>query len=151
MWQRNKPLLQELTHLVGPDHLDLLSAIDVLTFPTSTSKETVLDHQFIVLFTPGQGLGGSGLQLSASQLSRGTRRILSLLSSLMFDQRAVVLLEEPEDSIHPGLLHKLLGLCRAYFADTQIIFSTHSQDVLNQLRPEELRLVTASDGATRAR
>ncbi len=67
---------------------------------------------------------------------------------MLFDQRAVMLMEQPEDSIHPGLLRKLLDVLRSYSASTQIVFSTHSPAVLDMLRPEEVLLVSAPSGGT---
>ena len=62
-----------------------------------------------------------------------------------------MLLEQPEDCIHPGLLYKLLDLLRTYSHQTQVIFSTHSLEVLGAMRPEEIRLVTAKRGTTHCR
>jgi predicted ATPase len=62
-----------------------------------------------------------------------------------------MLLEQPEDSIHSGLMKKLIGLLRSNVDPTQLVVATHSPSVFNRLSPEEVRLVTMSDGSTDAR
>jgi ABC-type multidrug transport system ATPase subunit len=99
-------------------------------------------------FTPLAGIGGEGKSRQFSELSSGCRRIIRLLTSLLFDDRSVMLIEEPEDSIHPGLLRKVIDILRSYSHKCQVIFSTHSADVLNMLKPEEILLATAPKGVT---
>ena len=62
-----------------------------------------------------------------------------------------MLLEHPEDKIHPGLLRKLIGLLQTYSDETQVIIASHSAAVFNSLGPESLRLVTMEEGETKAR
>jgi len=84
-------------------------------------------------------------------LSHGTRRILSMVLSLILDESSVYLIEQPEDGIHAGLTEKLIGLLRAYASPAQVIMATHSTDLLNQLDPDEVRLVTIDAGKTAVR
>jgi predicted ATPase len=92
--------------------------------------------------------GAGGRRFFFSELSLGTRRILGMLAALLFDKRTVMLIEEPEDSVHPGLLEKFLGIWRAYSKTTMLVFSTHSPHVLDLLKPSELLLVSAPNGET---
>jgi predicted ATPase len=52
----------------------------------------------------------------------------------------MILLDEIEDGINPYLTEKLIGLFRALISETnqQIIFTTHSPVVLNDIKPEEI-------------
>src|SRR5262249_12384255 len=79
------------------------------------------------------------------------RRVIRMVVSLLFDRRALMLIEEPEDSIHPGLLRKLIDVFRTYSDQTQVLFATHSPEVLDMLEPEEVLLVTAPEGRTSVR
>ena len=72
--------------------------------------------------------------LDFEDLSAGTRRLIRLLVSLIFDQSNVMLVEHPEDSIHRGLLIKLLDILRGYSDQSQLILSSHSSVVFNTLR-----------------
>jgi len=62
-----------------------------------------------------------------------------------------LLLEEPETGIHPGLLAKLLATIESYTIDHQVVVSTHSIQVVNWARPEEIRLVERAGSSSTAR
>ena len=62
-----------------------------------------------------------------------------------------MLIEEPEHSIHPGMLVKLIDVFRSYSDRSQVIFTTHSTEVLDFLKPEEVLLTTAQNGGTKVR
>ena len=62
-----------------------------------------------------------------------------------------MLLEHPEDKIHPGLLRKLIDLLRNYADESQLIVASHSPAVFNSLGPDSIRLVTMDQGETKAR
>ncbi len=85
------------------------------------------------------------------QLSAGTRRIVALVASLLVDDSSVLLVEHPENDVHAGLVHKLVGLLHTYADPATILLSTHSTTLMDQLEPQECRLVTMRDGATRVR
>jgi predicted ATPase len=106
---------------------------------------------FYPRFIPSDGMGGAGRAFGYSDLSTGTRRVIRMLVSLLFDKSSVMLIEQPEDSIHSGLLRKLIDLFRSYSDQTQVIFSTHSSAVVDMLKPDEVLLVTAEAGATKVR
>ncbi|MGD9504980.1 MAG: AAA family ATPase [Syntrophobacteraceae bacterium] len=91
------------------------------------------------------------MPLLFGQLSDGTKRVLILLFSLFYDDASVMLIEEPETSIHWGLLEKVLAVFRQYADDRVILFSTHSEQVLNQLSPEEIIYLQMKDGATQVK
>jgi len=63
----------------------------------------------------------------------------------------VLVIEEPEATIHPGALGAILDLLRHASRHMQLIVTTHSPDVLDAdwLRDEDLRIVTWEEGATR--
>jgi predicted ATPase len=96
-------------------------------------------------------MGGADQLFRLSQLSVGTRRVLQIMVSLLFDKRSLMLIEHPEDSIHPGLLRKLISILGTYSFETQVLFTTHSPTVLDILKPEEIQLATATDGRTSVR
>ena len=96
-------------------------------------------------------MGGAGRLFQFSDLSAGTRRVIRIVTSMLFDKRSLMLMEHPEDSIHPGLLRKLIDLIRTYSSETQMLFTTHSPEVLDILRPEEILLATSPKGLTTVR
>lgn len=81
-------------------------------------------------------------------LSDGTIRVLQILCDLIAPDTKVVLIDEPESAVHPGLLGKLLHELAAYSTDRQVVLSTHSPQVVSWARPDAIRLVTRVSGAT---
>ncbi|MBI5190691.1 MAG: AAA family ATPase [Nitrospirae bacterium] len=93
----------------------------------------------------------AGGLVDANQLSEGTKRVISILLNMFYDKSSLMLIEEPESSIHYGLLVKLIDILRAYSDLHQVLFSTHSADVLNTLKPEELLFVKMENNKTKAK
>jgi predicted ATPase len=48
------------------------------------------------------------------------------------------LIEEPEVCVHHGLLASIVELIKSQSAEKQIIFSTHSDFVLDQVNPDQV-------------
>jgi ABC-type Mn2+/Zn2+ transport system ATPase subunit len=80
-------------------------------------------------------------QLSFNQLSEGTFRTLALIFYILTDKSRILLVEEPEVCIHHGLLNSIIEVIKNFSRNKQIIFSTHSEAVVDQLEPSNLRLV----------
>jgi predicted ATPase len=96
----------------------------------------------------GKGLhfrfNGNGQELSASQVSDGVLVVLAYLTILYLPQPPrVLLIEEPENGIHPRRLQDVLQILRELITEqghTQIILTTHSPYVVDQFQPEEVSL-----------
>jgi ABC-type cobalamin/Fe3+-siderophores transport system ATPase subunit len=82
-----------------------------------------------------------GIVLSPNQLSEGTLKTLALLFYVLTDESKLLLIEEPEVCIHHGLLNSIISLIKTQSKRKQIVLSTHSDFVLDQLSPENLLLV----------
>lgn len=84
--------------------------------------------------------------------SDGTLKLLAYLTLLYDpDPAPFIGIEEPENQLHPRLLHGLAEECRGAAARSQVLVTTHSPEFLNALRPREVRVLhRASDGYTRA-
>lgn len=63
----------------------------------------------------------------------------------------VLVIEEPEATIHPGALGAIINLLRHASRHMQVIVTTYSPEVLDAdwLLDENLRIVTWDEGATR--
>lgn len=150
----NNPALDELKKLLGEDGLGLIADIQVeevkmfrRQFPKANTEETP-EKAYSIAFMPATGLAGSGRTFRYSGLSAGTWRILQLLTYLIYDKYSCMLVEQPEDSIHPGLLAKVVDILRTYSGRTQLICTTHSPRVMNLIGPLGIRFVAATDGRT---
>ena len=74
--------------------------------------------------------------------SDGTLKMLAYLT-LLHDPAPppFIGLEEPENFLHPRLLHGLAEECRKAAEATQVLVTTHSPFFLDALRPEEVRVL----------
>jgi predicted ATPase len=75
------------------------------------------------------------------ELSEGSLRFLWLVSLLQSSAlSAVTLIDEPDVSLHPELMHILVDLMREASERTQLIVATHSDRFVRFLKPEELKI-----------
>jgi energy-coupling factor transporter ATP-binding protein EcfA2 len=84
--------------------------------------------------------------LKPHNISDGTLRILAIISAL-YGGFSLVVLEEPENCIHPYLLESLMQLARD--SPSQIIMTTHSPYLLDHAKAEEVYLVRKEDLETK--
>ncbi len=94
----------------------------------------------------------SDYSVPMTEISDGTLRILALLTSLYQTPTPTVLcFEEPENGIHPWLLHKVMELLQKVAKEgitgqpVQILITTHSPVLLNYAKPEQIRAVELDD------
>lgn len=83
-------------------------------------------------------------QVPAAQVSDGMLLVLAYLTlSYLPHPPRVLLIEEPENGIHPKRLQEILQILRKLIAEQghmQIILTTHSPYVVDQFRPDEVSL-----------
>jgi len=90
-----------------------------------------------------------GTPLYMHQLSEGTLRFLWLTALLLSRHLPTVLLiDEPEVSLHPQLLRLVVALMREASQRTQLIVATHSDRFIRFLEPGEVLVCDAVDGET---
>jgi len=89
-------------------------------------------------------------ELEFWQESDGTLRLLTLLTA-MYQQPPLYMLviEEPELTVHPEALAVLVDLLIERSAYQQVLITTHSPDLLNCLPAETLRIVELEGGTTK--
>ncbi|MGD1238905.1 AAA family ATPase [Mycobacterium seoulense] len=86
--------------------------------------------------------------LRSAELSDGTLRFLLWAAALSSPQApSLMVLNEPETSLHPELVRPLAGLIRAAAARTQVLVVTHSGALLEFLDTVPVAEADAFDGA----
>lgn len=93
-----------------------------------------------------------GIKQREDQFSDGTLRFIGLLWSIL-ESDALLLLEEPELSLHAGIVRKIPGILHQLQTNTgrQVIVSTHSSELLSDkgIGGEEILLLEpTNDGTT---
>jgi predicted ATPase len=95
-------------------------------------------------------LAASKQQVPAAQASDGVLLILAYLALLFSPEPPrLILIEEPENGIHPRRLQEVLGLLRELVSEqarTQVLLTTHSPYAVDLFSPEEVTLCT-KDGS----
>jgi predicted ATPase len=88
--------------------------------------------------------------LTPFSISDGTIRLLTLLVAACWSARksSLLVIEEPENNLHPHLCEQLVAMFRAVSQDHQVIITTHSANFLDYLQPEELLLCERDDETT---
>jgi predicted ATPase len=92
-----------------------------------------------------------GARQREDQFSDGTLRLIGLLWTLM-EKESVLLLEEPELSLHAGLVRMIPSMMsRVLQKNQQVILSTHSADLLSDkgIGGEEVLVLTPGPEGTR--
>jgi predicted ATPase len=93
--------------------------------------------------------GNLTVPLYPNQLSEGTLRFLWLTTVLLApDPPPVILIDEPEVSLHPELVKLLAGLLQDAAVRTQVIVATHSPDLVRWLQPQEVLVLDKIVGRT---
>lgn len=89
--------------------------------------------------------------IPATRLSDGTLRYLSLLAILLHpNPPPLICIEEPELGLHPDILPTLIDLLKEAAQKTQIIITTHSTDLIDDLsdNPECVLVFDKYQGST---
>jgi predicted ATPase len=87
--------------------------------------------------------------LGPRQLSDGTLRFICLATLLLQPtllQPATILIDEPELGLHPYALALLVSLLKRAAESRQLIVSTQSVELVNDLTPQDMIVVSNKDG-----
>ena len=140
----------EYISLVNYEGIGLIDDINFEEIHVSSSEYNVMTGGKVkrrerdkILVVPQFVIGNK--KLSPSQLSEGTFKTLALLFYLVTDTSSFLLIEEPEVCVHHGLLSSIVELIKLYSQEKQIIITTHSDSVLDELEVENVYRVTRDD------
>lgn len=93
--------------------------------------------------------GGKGHWTDTSAESDGTLRVAALATALLQDPPPTVIgVEEPELTVHPGVLPLLYDLLAEAALRSQVLVTTHSPEFLELVDPDAVRVTAMVDGAT---
>jgi energy-coupling factor transporter ATP-binding protein EcfA2 len=88
----------------------------------------------------------SGARVEARRMSEGLLYYLAFTALRHLDRASLLLVEEPENGLHPARIAEVVRALRAIVTDTgtQVLMATHSPLVVNELTPDEVSVVTRS-------
>lgn len=138
----------------SPEDFKRLSEFLAAIVP-NTNQVAVKRHgkSLSLKFTQQWGEGKSErINFEGFSMSDGTLRALGLLASV-FQQPSpsLIVVEEPEATIHPGALDAIFELLLEASERMQVVMTTHSPELLDVegITDRHLRMVEWSEGATR--
>jgi ABC-type branched-subunit amino acid transport system ATPase component len=83
-----------------------------------------------------------GTIVPAKFMSEGLLYYLAFAAVQYLERPAVILVEEPENGLHPVRVSEVMKIFREISKTTQVIIATHSPLVVNELSAEEVSVVT---------
>ena len=89
---------------------------------------------------------GVGRPWNTNEVSDGTVQSLALFIALFDTRHPLLVIEEPENSIHPWILRRIVDLCQSKKSPKQIIMTSHSPVLLNYVNPSVVRLMSIKNG-----
>ena len=88
-----------------------------------------------------------------TMMSDGVKRVLLLLTRMCIADLSgipVIGIEEPENSIHPGLLRHYIQILSAFLENTKVIISSHSPFIVNNIPLSDVYVgMPSNDGLAR--
>jgi predicted ATPase len=85
---------------------------------------------------------GRHLYLPASLISDGTINIAALIIAVYFQQRPLIIIEEPERNVHPFLISRIVSHLKDASERRQIIVSTHNPEFVRHADLDSILLVS---------
>ncbi len=85
-----------------------------------------------------------GTKVPAAALSEGLLLYLAFAALPYVGQPPIVLVEEPENGLHPSRIKDVVRVLREVSKTSQVFLATHSPLVVNELEPEEVFVTTRS-------
>ena len=89
---------------------------------------------------------GFGRPWTVGEISDGTVQALALLVAIYDPRWTALVIEEPENSVHPWIIRSLIDACRDAAGDKQILVTTHSPVVINAVDAGQVWVMWRSNG-----
>ena len=140
----NLPAVVDLLHKTSPEQWRLVMQAMRSILPKL--------RDITVGYTSNRTLGlffdeeGVGRPWSVDEVSDGTIQTLALMVAIFDTRYSALVIEEPENSVHPWIIRHILKACQEAGSKKQIILTTHSPVVINSVPPEKLHVMWRVDG-----
>ena len=144
-------VLREIQRDSRPSRLQIIALLEHIVPNTIDVRPKAHGNKLALEFTQ-EWSDSKRIRFEAYNMSDGTLRALGLLAAVFQPMRPTVLvIEEPEATIHPGALDAVLDILQHAAAFMQVVVTTHSPDLLDAkwVKDSFLKIVSSEDGATR--
>jgi ABC-type branched-subunit amino acid transport system ATPase component len=92
-----------------------------------------------------------GREVDAPFMSEGLLYYLAYAAARRLAPTSVLLVEEPENGLHPARIAEVMKVLREISKTTQVLLATHSPFVINELTGDEVSVVTRTEAGTQVR
>jgi predicted ATPase len=143
-------VLQDITRS-APETLERARELLATIVPNTTSVRPKKHGNKLSLEFTQEWAPGKRLNFEAFNMSDGTLRALGLLMAVYQGSTpSVLVIEEPEATIHPGALDAVLDLIRDASQRMQVVVTTHSPELLDArwIEGRHLRIAVWNEGAS---
>lgn len=128
---------------------DLIGALQKLVGDIDDVKVEQAASYLVVQFRHAAAKGRQKW-FDAAQESDGTLRVAGIVTALLQEPPVPLIgIEEPELTVHPGAIPLLYDFLKQASRRSQVLVTTHSPELLDQMEAEEVRVVVRGpDGTT---
>jgi predicted ATPase len=144
-------VLQEIERRSTDDLRRICELLETIV-PKTTKVQTKKHGNKLSLEFTQEWAKSKKVKFESFSMSDGTLRALGLLTAVYQQPRpSLLVVEEPEATIHPGALGAILDLIRHAARHMQVVVTTHSPELLDAewIEDRNLRIVSWLEGATR--
>lgn len=89
---------------------------------------------------------GVGRRWFSQDVSDGTIQTVAIFLPLVDPRKEILVIEEPENSLHPWILRHFIDSCKQHSVDKQIFVTTQSPVAVNEVPVESLYIVSRHKG-----
>jgi uncharacterized protein (TIGR02646 family) len=134
--------------LRAPAQAQVLAAMQKIVPGLSVISVEPFDRFLLLKFDQRQP-GGHDAKFSATEMSEGALRALGILvAAQQMTPDELLIIEEPEVSIHVGAAQLLFDVLEQASRRGAVLVTTHSADLLDAARDEEILVCSYRDGVT---
>jgi len=131
-----------LKNIIGdPDKKRKFSNLlrDVLPFVEDFSVKKFMDISLILTLRERYA---KNHDLPSTSLSDGTMTIFALIIALYFEDKPLIIIEEPVSHIHPFLVGRVITMMKESSKRRQVMITTHSSEVVKHASIDDLLLIS---------
>ena len=135
--QENIPM-GEIRNVVFREINEIFEILDLDIKVSEISK----DAKSIPIFT-----NSSGDKFDINELSSGEKQLFlrTLAIKMLNPENSIILIDEPELSLHPKWQQRIVDVYRKIGKNNQIIIATHSPHILGSVKKENIMLLDKND------
>lgn len=141
---RNLPIVLKSILESKGDRRKLTNLVkDLLPFIDNLDVERLADKSF--LFKLREIYFKQDRYLPASLISDGTINITALIVALYFEKKPLIIIEEPDRTIHPYLISRVVDMLKDASDKKPIIITTHNPEIVKHAGLDNIFLVSRDE------